>query len=489
LYPRWSGCSSGGGPDFLRRGNIALKRDLKKAFEKVLAAKCRARAKGAESKKKLLLINPVNPRRVGLASTPSSAFPPLGLGVIAGLTTDDFFVKLIDENFDAFRYEDADLVGLTAFTSSANRAYEIAAEYRQRGIPVVMGGIHASLAPDEALGYADTVLIGEAESVWKNVLDDFLNGRLKTLYRGVPVELKGMPVPRRDIFNDKYLFASIQTSRGCPMDCKFCTVTAFNGEKFRQRPTDEILDELATIPQKYIFFVDDNIIGYGQASEERALDPFRGMIERTPDKKWFCQASLNFGTNDKVLAAAAKSGCKMVFIGLESADPEELRELNKRLNLKLEYERALRRIQEHGIAVLGAFIYGSDRETAESMMRKTDYILKNRIDVIDTTTLTPLPGTKLFRQLQAENRLLFTNFPGDWDHYDMTELTFPLKKISSEEYRDIAFRCAKRLYARRTLCLKFLMTLSHTKSLETALWAYRSNLNFRNVARSIGRTN
>lgn len=179
----------------------------------------------------------------------------------------------------------------------------------------------------------------------------------------------------------------------------------------------------------------------------------------------------------------------MVFIGLESADPEELKEMNKKMNLKLAYEKVFKNINKYGIAVLGAFIYGSDYETSESMVRKTNYILMNRIDVIDITTLTPLPGTKLFRKFQEEKKLVYTDFPKDWDRYDMTELTYKLKRMEREEFKEIMKRCIKRFYSMGTLYKKFLKTLIHSKSIEAAMWAYSSNLNFRNVAFTIDRTN
>ncbi|MFX1310981.1 MAG: B12-binding domain-containing radical SAM protein [Promethearchaeota archaeon] len=453
--------------------------DLKKQFIIELKSK---QFEGIEGKMRLLLINPVNQDKIGLTINPSSTFPPLGLGIVAALTPEDFQVKLIDENFETFEYENADLVGITAFTSAANRAYEIATYYRKNNTPVIMGGIHASMMPEEALKYVDSVVIGEAESIWPTVINDFLNNDLKKRYEGVHLDLKDSVVPNREIFSEKYLFGTIQTSRGCPMDCYFCSVSAFNGRKYRQRPYEDVLDELEQMPQRMIFFVDDNILGYGKSAEERALKLFKGMVERKLNKTWFCQASLNFGSNEEVLEWAGKAGCKMVFLGLESADPEELKSMDKKLNLQLEYEKAFKNINKYGIAVLGAFIFGSDSETVESMHRKVSYILKNRVDVIQTTILTPLPGTRLFADFQKNNRLIATNFPQDWDLYDMGSLTYSIKNLENEAFLTTHRKYQKKLYSRINLYKKFLKTWINCKSIQTAMWAYSSNKNYKNVS-------
>jgi radical SAM superfamily enzyme YgiQ (UPF0313 family) len=429
----------------------------------------------------LVLINPVSRNEVGLTVNSSSSFPPLSLGILAALTPDNFTVKLIDENMEPFAYQEADIVGITAFTSAAGRAYEIASIYREKGIPVVMGGIHASMLPEEALRFVDTVVVGEAEHIWPQVLADFLKGSLKPKYAANHTELDNFPVPRRDLFSRQYIFATVQTSRGCPMDCYFCSVTAFNGRKYRQRPYQEVLAEIAGIPQRYLFFIDDNIIGYSKDSTRRAIQLFKGMVERKLNKAWFCQASLNFGLDEEVLTWAQKAGCKMVFIGLESADPEELKAMNKKVNLKIEYDQALKNINKHKIVVLGAFINGTEAETEESLKRKTDYILKHHIDVIQATILTPLPGTRLFNKLKQENRLLYTDFPQDWGKYDMSELTFKLDKMENVEFLKINHKCIKRFYSKWNLLRQFMRTLLHTKSMESAMWAYNANRNYRNV--------
>ena len=436
--------------------------------------------------KKLILINPVNPTRVGLSINRSSRFPPLGLGIIAALTPPDWDVELIDENWEPFIYREADLVGITAFTASANRAYEIAAIYRQHKTPVVAGGIHVSVRPDEALNYVDAVVIGEAESVWAQLLSDVEEGRLQPRYSGGWKNLSGLPSARRKLFHPGYMFASVQTSRGCPMDCDFCSVTAFNGRRYRRRPAEEVLDEISTIPQKMLFFVDDNIIGYGSESRDQALSIFRGMVKRKMSKWWFCQASLNFADDEEVLYWAGRAGCKTVFLGLEAENEEALQEANKKLNLSkgtASYKEIFRRINKHGIAVLGAFIYGMDHDTKEAIAKRCQYIVGCGLDVVQTTVLTPLPGTKLFERLLKEERLLYTDFPMDWNRYDMSEVLHLPAKMSPEELEMAKAEADQRLFTSKHLVRSFVKTILSTGRVSTGMWALSSNLNYKSVWR------
>lgn len=370
--------------------------------------------------KKLLLINPVG-RRSGYLLSRFSTFPPLALAYVAAVTPSGWDVKILDENFVEFRFEGADLVGITAFTSNVTRAYEIARTYRRQKIPVIMGGIHASMLPDEALRYADSVIVGEAEGIWKQVIEDFENNALSPKYQGPRVDMHEFTVrPRRDLLHPNYIWETVQTSRGCPFNCDFCSVSQYLGRHFRQRAPHAVLDELKEIQGEYVAFLDDNLIGYSPQSKERAAALFKGMIEKGLSKKWWMQTSLNAAEDEHLVALAAKSGCRFVFIGFETLSRESLREMKKGVNLRIgveNYKKVVDTFHKHGIGVFGAFIIGNDYESADYYRELAGFLLRSGIDNVQISILTPLPGTQLMERLKRERRLLYDNFPEDWDKY------------------------------------------------------------------------
>ena len=434
---------------------------------------------------RLVLVNPINQQRTGFTASVSSRFPPLNLGIIAGLTPSDWDVTIIDENHERFSFEDADLVGITAFTSSVNRGYEIALEYRAAGIPVVMGGIHASMCTDEALEFVDAVVVGEAEHVWCNVISDFERRKLQRVYRGWVDNDARSPLVRRDLFHPGYRFASIQTSRGCPLECDFCSVTAFNGRRYRRRDIDAVLDELETFSQELLFFVDDNLIGYGQRDREETLAIFRGMVERGIKKNWFCQASINVADDPEVLEWASRAGCRMIFLGIEAEDGDALEAVNKRLNFKRgadSYAKVFQRIHAAGIAVLGAFVFGMDSDTPEKLRRRADYIIASDVDVMQTTAITPLPGTQLYTRMACEGRLLYQDFPQDWDRYNLTEVVFEPRQMDANEMTEVMRECLDRIYDMRVLKQKAKRTLALTARWDTTEFAWEANLSYREIA-------
>jgi radical SAM superfamily enzyme YgiQ (UPF0313 family) len=436
-------------------------------------------------RKKLLLVNPVNRTRPGLSRDRFSRFPPLGLGMIAALTPESWDVELVDENWERFRYRDADLVGITSFTSSASRAYKIASLFRDRRVPVVMGGVHASTCPEEALRYVDSVVAGEAENVWPEVVADAERGSLKRLYRGELSSMRDLPAPRHDLFDPRYLIECVETSRGCPMDCEFCSVTVFHGRRSRLRPVEEVLDELGSIPQRVFFFVDGNILGNTREAREGALALFKGMVGRKLRKWWFCMASMGFGEDPELLRWAFRAGCRMVFIGVEAEKSEMLAEVNKRTNLRIGpkgFEERFRRINEAGIAVLGSFLFGLDGDRARNLRDRATYMLESRVDAVQVTYLTPLPGTRLFEKIKFQDRLLRDEFPDDWSRYDFAEVVYRPASMDPHLLVEAMQECAGRVYSWPSMIRKGLRTFRKTGSPVAAAIAFQSNRVYRKIA-------
>lgn len=438
------------------------------------------------SQPRLLLINPVSTYRVGLAHLENDKTPPLCLGIIAALTPKPWKTRILDENYQRFRFREADLVGLTAYTPNAFRAYEIAKSYRERGIPVVMGGIHASMCPEEALQYVDCVVIGEAESVWAQVLSDFESGKLQKIYRGSYAEMKNHLIPRHDLQHPLYVWRSVQTSRGCPMNCDFCSVTSFNGGNFRARPINEVIEELKMFhgDKRNIFFVDDNIGGINQAHRERAKELFRAIIASGMKFNWFSQTSVDFADDPDVLQLAAKSGCKLLLVGFETENEDALKSAGKKNNLRKgasNYRSIIKKFHKAGIGVLGTFIFGMETDRAEDITARAKFIKNLNVDCIQTSILTPYPGTKLARRMAEEGRIACSNFPHDWQYYNWEDIVIRHPNIPSEELARRMTDAWHSMYGHNHRRIKFFRTLFNTRNLETALWAYFVNKQYRNI--------
>jgi len=354
-------------------------------------------------------------------------FPPLSLGVLAGLTPRDWDVRIIDEAVETVDLDlDATLVGITVMTPLAPRAYELADHFRGRKIPVVLGGIHPTVLPDEALEHADAVVVGEAEDVWGEVLRDAVRRRLRGIYRSPRrPDLVGLPLPRRDLFKEgAYLTtATVQTSRGCPFSCDFCSVTRFFGRTYRWRPVDEVVREVLGLAQKVVLFVDDNIFG----APARARELFERL---TPlGVTWVGQSSINIARNVELLKLAARSGCRGLFVGLESLVPDNLRQIGKSLlNRVQDYRESISRIQDQGIGVEGAFIFGFDHDDPGVFARTVEFARRVRLAAAQFGILTPFPGTPLRERLEREKRIV----DSDWGRYTISNVVFRPVRMSVE---------------------------------------------------------
>jgi radical SAM superfamily enzyme YgiQ (UPF0313 family) len=353
-------------------------------------------------------------------------FAHLTLTTLAALTPPDIEVKITDENVEPIDFEeDVDLVGVTGMVMHAPRAYQIAQRFRQRGIPVVMGGPHASSRPVEAKEHVDAVVIGEAENVWKGLIEDLKHGCLKPFYKAdAYCSMKDMPPPRLDLLRkDAYMTVNcVQTTRGCPHQCDFCHVTHFFGKTYRCRPVEEVIDEVRGLEGEFVVFIDDNIAGNRRYAKELfvRLKPLK--------KKWASQASMTLTRDPELLRLAAESGCVSLFLGVESLSSENLKDVNKGFNQVQQYEEAMKVIHDHDIMILAGFIFGLDHDDEGVFERTLRFCERNRIELPSFFILTPLPGTPLFQRIESEGRLLHK----DWAQYNGATVVFEPKLMTEE---------------------------------------------------------
>jgi radical SAM superfamily enzyme YgiQ (UPF0313 family) len=438
---------------------------------------------------RLHLVNPSNPL-VSIVRLEESrwnryrVWQPLSLMVLAGLTPPEWDVTLLDENVGipyGPQMPIPDLVGITAFTSQAPRAYEIAARVRRLGVPVVMGGIHATMCVDEVLPRVDAVVTGEAEAVWPQVLEDARHGRLRRRYDGGFAGMDAVRPARHDLLTADYAFGAIQTTRGCPMNCTFCSVTAFNGARYRQRSVPEVVREFQSIPEKRVLVVDDNLIGTTRKHIERAKDLFRAMAAAHLGKKWIAQATINFADDEELLTLAARAGCAGVFIGFESPTAEGLNEIGKRFNLLKGRSLAasVARIQRHHLLVAGSFIIGLDVDTAGIGRRTAEAARQYGVDCLNTLFLTPLPGTRLWEQMVAENRIVLDRFPQDWQYYTLTYPVARYERLTQDQAIEEMLACNGHFYALPRILARVWQSVWHRRQPMINLFgglSYRRNL-------------
>ena len=434
----------------------------------------------------------VNPRNSLVSLTRKSrwskyrVWKPLGLLIVAGLTPPDWEVTIIDENLNLPDYQAVarpDLVGITAFTSQASRAYEVAGEFRNRGVPVVMGGVHATMCLEEAAGHVDSVVTGEAESVWAQVLQDVRQGDLQPVYAGQHVSMEDVPPARNDLLTSGYALGSIQTTRGCPLDCGFCSVPAFSGRRYRQRPIAKVVAEFRTIQEKLVLIVDDNLIGTSARHVGRAKDLFRAMIRAKLGKKWICQATINMADDKELLALAAKAGCKGVFVGFESPTKEGLAEVGKKFNIlnNRDFRASVRRIQQHSIAVVGSFIMGLDTDRRGIGKRIAETANHYGVDLLDVLFLTPLPGTRLWDKMKAQGRIAADSFPEDWKYFTLTLPVGRYKNLSRPRIIQEMHICNRRFYSMGRILRRL---WSNALRRRAPLFSLVSNLSFRRNIRT-----
>lgn len=366
--------------------------------------------------------------------------PPLSLLVIASLTPEKYEVILIDEHFESIDFEaDYDLIGITAMTQQANRAYEIANEFRARNKYVVMGGIHATILSEEALNHVDSVFVGEAEELWVPFLNDLENGienriyksdKLFNLTEATTPSYKLVNFEHFNAANNYFRFMPVQATRGCPHDCSFCVTSKFYGRHIREKKIDQIIKEIIFLKEcsnnSLILFVDDNL--FVDRKYARQL-----LIELIPLKiKYIAQSDIRIANDSELLKLAYLSGCTMVFIGLESIDEHSINHVNEnswKMKQVKHYADSIKIIQENGIVVFGAFVIGFENDNLSTFDHIHDFVIENKIPA-QFTLLTPLPGTREYENMEKEGLLINKLF---WDKCSFFNLTFHHKNFNPTE--------------------------------------------------------
>ena len=383
---------------------------------------------------KILFILPAIGRKDGEEYIGTWKMEPLMFATLKALTPQNIETCLFDDRIESIDYSiEVDMVAISVETYTASRAYRIAAKFRERSIPVVMGGYHVTAVPDEAAEHADSIITGNAESIWRQVINDAQSGRLKERYDG---ERGGVPpMPDRSVYGaKKYLPLSlIETGRGCPNHCEFCAITCFYHAKYSPRPIEDIVNEIRRTKNKFVFFVDDNL----SANRDHLMSLCKAIA---PLKiKWTSQVSLAVAKDDELLQAMRKSGCQVLLIGFESLDKSNLDQMNKSWNYKLGgRDELVRKIHKAGIGIYTTFVFGFDADADESFEDTIKFAMKHKFFFAAFNHLLPFPGTPLYARLQESGRLLYDKW---WlkEGYRYGDVPYSPLNMSHEELKN---KCA-----------------------------------------------
>jgi len=415
---------------------------------------------------KITLIQPSIGKHEGETYPRSWSMYPLNLAVIAGLTSKEKEISFFDDRSESIPYEiDTDLVAMPVETYTAKRTYSIADQFRKNGVPVVLGGMHATLLPEEAKQHADSVIIGDAEPVWKTVLEDLENRSLKRSYHVNTSGKKLGTVPiNREIFDGKrYLpLGLIEAGRGCYFDCDFCAVTAMHRRTYRTKPIEDIVREIEETQSRNIYFVDDNFVSDFRRTKELcdAITPL-GI-------RWISQGSVNMADDAQLLSSLERSGCFNMLIGFESLNPEALKAMGKSwASSKRDYSEAMKKIRNHGITVYATFVFGYDTDTKDDFKRTLDFAIDQKFAITAFNHLVPFPGTPLYQRLESQGRLLYDNW---WlrENGKFGEVVFQPKNMSPEELAENCYKCREGFYGYGSIAKRMLDFKANSRNITSA---------------------
>ncbi|MCP4132055.1 MAG: B12-binding domain-containing radical SAM protein [bacterium] len=414
----------------------------------------------------------------------ADAMEPLAFAVLAHLTPPDIEVALYDDRVEDIDYDDpTDLIAISVETFTAKRAYVIADRFRELGVPVIMGGFHATFMPDEILEHADSVAIGDAEGVWPQIIEDAQKGKLKKRYQKELVSMEGIGYSREIFKGKKYSgILPVQFSRGCKFDCDFCSIDAFYNNNLMQRPIDEVVAEIASLNKKIIFITDDNVFYNKRLAKEffTALIPLK--------VQWVCQVSIDVARDPELLRLMQKSGCKAAIIGFESLDEQNLLQMNKKVNTKNDYETAIKKLQDHGIMIFGTFVIGYDNDTANVFENTLDFAERNKFFIGQFNPLMPMPGTRLYTRLEEEGRLLYDKW---WLHpdYKWGDTMYMPKGMTPDELKEGCYSMRMKFNSYGSIFKRALEFNTNCGSLKNlGLYLIANFVTKKEISRKMGRT-
>ncbi len=420
---------------------------------------------------KITMILPAIGKKPGKKYIGTWKMEPLTIAMLKALTPPEIETELFDDRIELIDYTtQTDLVCITVETYTAKRSYRIAEKFRERGIPVVMGGYHVTLCPEEACNYCDSVIIGNAETVWTDMLDDLKNGRLQRTYHGGIGEYDIQP--DKSIFKGKkYLPVSlVETGRGCCHSCEFCAISKFYCSRYYSRSHDLIIDDIKRSDHRYTFLVDDNLV----ADKQNAMSLFEDI---TPLKiKWAGQGTLSMAKDEQLLKAMKKSGCEIILIGFESLNKENLTQMNKSFNYALgERDELVKRIHDAGIGIYATFVFGYDNDDERTISEAVEFAKKHNFYTAAFNHLLPFPNTVLYDRLKSENRLIYDKW---WlaDGYNYGELAFEPKLLTAEKLSSLCRDARKEFSSARTVLSRGFASLGRTSPL---MWGLFWGMNLR----------
>jgi len=387
---------------------------------------------------KILLVSPC--QDITRRTPAALQIPEIALQVLAALTPEGHDVRIVLEEFEDLDFSlEPDLVGLSLMTANAHRGYTIADHFRKKGAKVVIGGMHASVLPEEAQQHAHAVVVGEGEPVWPDVVADAEAGRLKPLYKSDgPADLTRVPHPRRDLVKGKRFMDlnPVMTTRGCPYNCEFCSVSNIYGRKIRSFPLDWVVDDIKLSGRKYHLILDDNVVG----RPDYALDLFEAL---KPLKiLWVGQSSMSFANREDLMRAAYDSGCRGLFFGMETVSEESMRRMKKSFRDLKDVADAIQRIQAAGVRFHASLVFGFDTDGPAIFDDTLDFLMKCRVHSATFNILTPYPGTAVYENLKREGRLLTE----EWQHYDHSTVVFQPVRMTPRELAEGQHRVRRAFY-------------------------------------------